>query len=234
MRATKLVLFDIDGTLLLTGGAGGRAIRRAVQTAFSLKRLPGGVCPDGRTDPWIVRELLASCDASAKWSGSLSSSFCETYLECLEEEMDKSPVEVLRGVIPLLERLREAPGHCLGLATGNIENGAWLKLRKAGLDHYFSYGGFGSDSEDRAELVRTAVRRGLTACGISEPAATYVIGDTPHDVAHARRAGAHSIAVASGNYGCEALARSNPDFLVDSLHPAHRILEILRNSAFPL
>jgi phosphoglycolate phosphatase len=223
----KLVLFDIDGTLLLTGGAAGRAIQRAVKAFFGLEELPDGVRPDGKTDPWIVRELLVACDQSSKWNGSLSSSFCETYLKCLEEEMGKSTTEVLPGVMSLLQRLGEAPGYRLGLATGNIEEGAWLKLRKAGLDRFFSYGGFGSDSEDRTEVVRTAVRRGLAASGLREAGPAFVIGDTPFDVFHAREAGARSIAVASGSYGMEALAQSRPDFLVESLHPPDRILEIL-------
>jgi phosphoglycolate phosphatase len=223
----KLVLFDVDGTLLLTGGAGGRAIHRAVKSFFSLDRVPDGVRPDGRTDPWIVRELLVACDQQAKWSGGLSHSFCETYLSCLAEELDHAIIEVLPGVRPLLERLAGRPEYCLGLATGNIEEGAWLKLRKAGLDGYFSYGGFGSDFEDRTEVVRAAVRRGLRACGLNQAGPAFVIGDTPFDVLHAREAGARSIAVASGNYDLKALADSNPDFLVDSLVRADRILEIL-------
>jgi phosphoglycolate phosphatase len=224
----RLVLFDVDGTLLLTHGAGMRALAKAALTHDILEGAFQAVRPDGKTDPQIVRELLRYCGRDQECTPDLLSRFFEDYLSCLRNEMANCrDLRVLPGVRELLVRLSSDPSFRLGLATGNIEEGAWLKLRYAALDSYFRFGGFGSDEEDRTLLIRKAIERGAAGTGSAPPHSAFVIGDTPRDIDHGRAAGATTIAVATGSYSLEELQSHAPDLAVPKLEPIEPVLEFL-------
>lgn len=225
----RLVLFDIDGTLLLTGGAGSRALRRALYEVYGLTEGMEGIRPDGKTDPLIVREALRRNGQDADSQGPLSPAFFPSYVAHLREEIGASGDKfvVLPGVCDLLFKLQNESRFMLGLATGNIEEGARVKLEHAALTSFFSFGGYGSDAEDRTEVVRIAIRRGLERIGPARPEAIFVVGDTPRDIVHAKEAGARTIAVASGVYTREELQHHQPDLLVDRLDPLDPIMTFL-------
>jgi len=211
----RLFLFDVDGTLLATQAAATNRVHKdafgaAVAAVFGV---PGVRVEDvdhsGKTDVWILRLLLArhGVPAAAATPAALAAAQRAMVAFCAARGAELAAgVAVLPGVVALLERLR-ATGACLGLVTGNLEAIAELKVRAAGLAHFFSVGAFGSDAEDRAELVARA-RAAAAALGVGAGApeiATWHAGDTPMDVDAAARAGAAGVAVATGHYTAEAL-----------------------------
>jgi phosphoglycolate phosphatase-like HAD superfamily hydrolase len=225
----RLVLFDVDGTLLLTHGAGMRAFDQAFMQQYGLADAMSLVCPDGKTDPQIAREALAAAGRQMGRSTDELAPLFEKYTALLEREMaDCSRLRVLPGVRELLTELHGDRRFCVGLATGNIASGAWLKLRCAGLDSFFQFGGFGSDAEDRTELIRTAIRRGAETIAPRHAEAVFVVGDTPRDILHGRAAGARTIAVAGGNYSVAELASFGPDLAVAAFDPPGPVLNCLR------
>jgi phosphoglycolate phosphatase-like HAD superfamily hydrolase len=209
-----LLLFDIDMTLISTGGAGIRALDRAFSRLFGLSHALDGVRPHGKTDPAIIRE---ACENQGLDGGPRTQArILDLYAEFLEAEVAESETyQVLPGVEALLEDCRDSPGIVVGLATGNVETGARIKLGRGGLNPYFSFGGFGSDSENRTEVVRTAARRGEAwKGGKIPPADTYVIGDTPMDIAAGREAGFVTIGVATGSYSGKDLLEAGADLVI--------------------
>lgn len=229
--APSVLLFDIDATLLLTGHAGTRAVNRAFQHLYGLGEAMGGVRPDGKTDPMIFREIIEGKLARLSPEREIPR-ITDVYLEYLRDEIERSPgFRVLAGVRELLEALSRAEGFLLGLATGNFEEAAWIKLKRARLERYFDFGGFGSDAENRTEVVRTAVRRAERKLGRPVcPESVFVIGDTPRDILHAHEAGVRSVAVATGRASLEELASFGPDHLVPDLTDTDRLLRIFRRA----
>lgn len=229
MNDEKVLLFDIDATLLKTGYAGLRALDRAFHRLYGVPKATDGIRPAGKTDPLIVREMvekrLPGLDPDQEIPRVV-----ELYVEYLAEEVEVSPgFQVMPGVPELLEALSRLPGILLGLATGNLEKGAYIKLRRAGLGSYFSFGGFGSDSENRTEVVRAAIRRARDRLkGEVTADSVYVIGDTPRDIVHGREAGARTVAVATGGSDMEELARYEPDYLFEDFSCTSRVVEIFR------
>lgn len=226
----KLLLFDIDGTLLLTGGAGSRALNRTLLEFFGLADALGKVRPDGKTDPQIIREALAQAGLNGDSEKALPSDLFPRYTVLLQEELAASAgsLKVLPGVREVLEQLAADEGCLLGIATGNIEAGARLKLEYAGLGSRFSFGGFGSDAEHRTELIRIAMARGGRLVETTPIGATVVIGDTPRDVFHGREAGARTVAVASGRYSEQELEASGADLVLPSLLSREPLLQFLK------
>ncbi|MFO0592857.1 MAG: HAD hydrolase-like protein [Polyangiaceae bacterium] len=198
MRPTVL-LFDIDGTLVSTGGAGRRAIDRAFVLATGREAVIDFSFA-GMTDPAIVRRTLVNMDLPADLAAI--EAVLEAYLTVLEEEVYSAPRFVIHEGIP--EALAAAEGWsrvAVGLGTGNIERGARVKLSRGDLHHRFAFGGFGSDSEDRAELLRKGAERGAARLGATiEECRVVIIGDTPKDVAAAIAIGAESIGVGTGPF----------------------------------
>jgi phosphoglycolate phosphatase len=227
----RLALFDIDGTLILTGGAGMRAFYRALARVFSLAVESEVIRPDGKTDPIIALELLRHFGQESLWTDESRETLFSCYLSCLDEEMNiaggNGHIRVLAGVHELLEALAARPDYALGLVTGNLEAGAKIKLVRAGLDHYFRFGGYGSDSDDRTVLIRMGMERGAQAVAPERVEAAFVIGDTPLDIIHGRAAGAAVIAVASARYSIDELAAHTPDLLVRDLTDLSRILSFM-------
>jgi phosphoglycolate phosphatase len=228
----RLVLFDIDGTLITTGRAGMRAYYRAFQSVFGITMDDDVIRPDGKTDPMIARELLAFSNRSDHWCDSSKEALFETYLACLEQEMcdagDRGLIRVLPGVSGFLDLLSTQPDFAVGLVTGNLEKGARIKLEKAGIHKYFRFGGYGSDSEDRTCLTRIGIERGMEFVAPVPVEAAFIIGDPPYDIIHGHAAGASVIAVASANYSPAELEAHGPDLLIPDLTPAGEIISFMR------
>ena len=231
----RLVLFDIDGTLISTRGAGMRAFYRALHRNFDIAVDGEVIRPDGKTDPVILRELLAYFGLADRWCAAMQEMLFSSYLGYLEDEMaraqERGLIRVLPGVVNLLEMLSRQPDFCVGLATGNLRPGACIKLDKAGLGGYFRFGGYGSDSEDRTELTRIGIERGAQAVAPAPVEGAFVVGDTPLDIIHGHAAGACVVAVASARHRAEDLGRHHPDFLVSDLTPAESIVRFMRGGA---
>jgi phosphoglycolate phosphatase-like HAD superfamily hydrolase len=218
-----IALFDIDGTLLRAGGAGRRSVELALGEV--LDRLECDVSLEsvefaGRTDPWIVRTALTQYGVTA--DDGLIHEVLRRYVTHLPRELELAAAfEVLPGVLALLAELSARDDVLLGLGTGNTEPAAYAKLARGGLDSFFSFGGFGSDHTDRAELLRAGLERGLERTGARRGRArVVVIGDTPYDVAAAQAIGAHCVAVSTGGYDGLALEAAGATVVVSDLSAA--------------
>lgn len=224
MRRPPVLLFDVDGTLVNAGGAG----RRSIEAAFLAHLGPHSSRPswldgmrlDGMTDRLIVREAMAA--GGREFSDAVCDRVLETYLGVLAAEIRGPTYRVLPGVAGLLEELR-GRGAVLGLCTGNVAEGARIKLGHGGIDHYFGFGegdvnGFAHDGEARERIVEAALRRASARLGRRvAPSEALVIGDTPRDVAAARAVGVPVLAVATGRFGAEALAACGADRVLPTL-----------------
>lgn len=215
----KLVLFDIDGTLVLTGGAGVRAMTRACDEIVGSSNALHGVAVAGRTD-WIILsdalELMGR-DLDAQLFAALR----DRYVTYLREEIQvpgHGVKAVMPGIQALLDDLQARDGVYLGLLTGNFEAGARIKLEYFDLWRYFQCGAFGDDAADRNALVPFAVSR-ARECGVPDlaPPDILVVGDTPHDIACARAVGATPVAVATGMFTTEQLRDSGADIVFRDL-----------------
>lgn len=206
---SRLVLFDIDGTILLTAGAGRRAITAALAELVGDNAAFERIRFDGKTDPQIVTELLRAAGDPGPHDGPRIRAVCERYVSLLERELATTTgTRLMPGFPAILDRLERHDGVVLGLLTGNLERGAALKLRAAGLDPArFRVGAYGSDAAHRPDLPSIAARRAEPFFG-REPAGAEVviIGDTPADVACGAGIGARAVAVATGAYSVEQLA----------------------------
>ncbi len=215
--AAKLVLFDIDGTLIDTGGAGARSWSWAFERVFDIRVDIAEHSTAGMTDPAIARATFSETMGRVPSPEELTR-LMAAYQAVLPDFVASSPdYRVLGGVRELLDRLTQ-DGIALGLTTGGLEAVAHVKLGRAGLNRYFLVGGYGSDSEDRVALTRAAIERGERLLeqrlGAGE---VFVVGDTPLDVAAAEGAGAVSVGVASGRYDVAELRAANPDYVLASL-----------------
>ena len=215
----KLVLFDIDGTLVLTGGAGVRAMTRACDELVGSSDALHGVAVAGRTDWIILSDALERMGRDL--DQQLFSALRDRYVTYLREEI-KVPGHGVKAIMPgiqaLLDDLQARDGVYLGLLTGNFEAGARIKLEYFDLWRYFQCGAFGDDAADRNALVPFAVSR-ARECGVPDvaPQDILVVGDTPHDIACARAVGATPVAVATGMFSTEQLRDSGADIVFRDL-----------------
>jgi phosphoglycolate phosphatase-like HAD superfamily hydrolase len=223
-------LFDVDGTLVNAGGAGRRAFERAVADRCGpVDGAMAGLRLDGMTDRLIVREALGILGRP------FEEAFCDAllarYVEHLRDEILGPGYAVLPGVVEVLEALRARDG-LVALCTGNVAEGAKLKLSRGGLDRFFDWGasavyGFAADGEDRTHVVQAALRRAGAWLGRSvTPEEALVIGDTPRDVDAAHAVGIPVLGVATGRYALEELRRAGADHVAPSLADAaaHAVL----------
>jgi phosphoglycolate phosphatase-like HAD superfamily hydrolase len=218
-----ICLFDIDGTLVSSGGAGKAAMEAALHTAFGAAGGAEGVPFSGRTDRAILRDLFAR--NGIEESAENSRRFLTTYLDHLPGTLASHPGKVLAGVGSLLERLHHRADVWLGLLTGNVREGARLKLSHFALYHYFRTGGFGDSHFHRDDVAREALAEIRTHLGERlNQNAIWVIGDTPLDVQCARAIGARVAAVATGFHSVEELAASRPDLLLADLSDPEPLL----------
>lgn len=219
----KLILFDIDGTLLTSGGAGERALRLGFRDRFGIDDDLSSVEIAGRTDSGIVREMLAAHRLPA--TPENIAAFLDGYLHHLAEEIPRTPGRLLPGILPLLDALQPRADIVLALLTGNLARGAEIKLRHYGVWHYFEFGAFADDHHDRNQLGPFAQARARAQRGIEfPPERVFVLGDTPHDIACARAIGAKVIAIATGKFSQADLAAHAPDFLFDDLADSDAVL----------
>jgi phosphoglycolate phosphatase-like HAD superfamily hydrolase len=226
----KLVLFDIDGTILLTDGAGKRAIHRALTDVF------GGTGPqdhrfDGKTDPQIVRELMRHEGHADDHIDRHMSPLLDRYVDYLQEELvtGSNGVQLMPGVHALLDALEERNDVVLGLLTGNLQAGAHAKLSSAGIDPArFQVGAYGSDHELRGELPAVAQRRAREQLGIEVVGPdVVVIGDTPADLHCGTGIGARAIGVATGHYSTAELSEHDPFAVFADLADTARVVSAI-------
>ncbi len=227
-KVGKVLLFDLDWTLIYTGGAGVRALDHAFENLFGVPQAMKKVTPDGKTDPAICREMIRVHLSREPEDGEIEK-LCRGYLDRLAEEIPDGPgYRVLPGIPELLEALSHEERVLLGLGTGNLEEGARIKLARAGLMKYFQFGGYGSDSEDRPTVLRTAVKRVEILAGRTfAQKEVIVIGDNIRDVQAGQAIGAMTVAVATGPMKHEELAKAGPDHLFHDLSDTHRVLSVL-------
>ncbi|UQA59481.1 HAD family hydrolase [Polyangium aurulentum] len=215
MQPTVL-LFDIDGTLINAGGAGRRSMERAFERVTGRADACSHFTFDGMTDRAIVRAGLRAIDRPS--DEPHIDEVIDAYLAALAVEIVESPGYTTHpGVHEVLVHC-ERSGCAMGLGTGNVREGARIKLGRSGLFDRFAFGGFGCDHEDRAELIRVGAERGAERLGCAPgECRVVVIGDTPKDVAAAIAIGAESLAVATGRYDVGALAASGATAVFERL-----------------
>jgi phosphoglycolate phosphatase len=227
----KLVLFDIDGTLMNTGRAGTDAMNIAFAELYQIPNAFAGIHMSGKTDPSILQEALAN--HRLQLDDAALTVFHERYILHLRRTLQEStrPRRLMPGIPLLLDTLRAHADVLLGLLTGNLAMGAQLKLEAFGIWHYFRLGAYGSDAIDRNALVPVAQARARALVGHDfPPAQILVIGDTPRDIACARAYGARVVAVATGSYSAEELQRHEPDHCFADLGDIPTVLRVLTDT----
>jgi phosphoglycolate phosphatase len=226
MKKTRLLLWDIDGTLISTGAAGHRAIEMATAQRFGGSGDLDGVEIAGRTDTGIAHQILAKYGEPI--TEESMQTFLDLYLELLAQELPRSQGHVLPGVLELLTRAESQPDTALGLLTGNLRRGARLKLEHYRLWHFFGFGAFADDHHNRNELGAFALTRAHEGTGQKFlPEEVDVIGDTGHDIACGKAFGARTIAVATGSWPRDRLAEDAPDFLFNDLSNVNDVIATL-------
>ena len=223
----KLLLVDLDGTLLLSGGAGKRALEDVFAARYGKPDAFRGVDPGGKTDPRILREMARNSGVAMERIDRDMPLLCAEYLDRLRVHMPAAPATLMPGVQSFLEAASAADGVLLGLLTGNLEEGARIKLARFDLNGYFSFGAFGSDSEDRNALVPVAVARASALLGrpVAGGRNVVVLGDTALDIECGKAHGAVTIGVATGGTSVEELERHGPDRVFDDLSDAAAVVE---------
>jgi phosphoglycolate phosphatase len=228
---SRLVLFDIDGTLLLTAGAGRRAIVAALRDEVDDPRAFEGIRFDGKTDPQIVAEMLEAAGQVEPRESDRIRRLCERYLGLLAEELERPTTltTVMPGVLPLLDRLEADGGVLLGLLTGNLVEGAALKLRSGGIDpSRFRVGAYGSDAAHRPALPEIAARRAEPFFGrVPRGAEIVIIGDTPADIYCGEAVAARALGVATGSYSVTDLSACGPHAVFEDLSDTELVLDAI-------
>jgi phosphoglycolate phosphatase len=220
MTATRsrpvVVLFDIDETLVHTGGSGARSWSAAFEMLYGISADIGKHSSAGETDPQVGRATFKGVLGRDPSIDELTKIYA-AYLVHLADDIWKSEqYRVLPGAEETLLELGEQ-GIVLGLISGAMEGAARTKLVPANLNQFFLFGAYGSDSPDRTAITKTAIARAASLCEHLRPDDVFVVGDTPHDIEAAKAAGAVSVGVASGHYSAKELAAARPDHVLDSL-----------------
>ncbi len=229
---SRVVLFDIDGTILLSGGAGKRGMEQAFEEIFGVPDAFANIPMSGKTDPQILQEAFREHGISA--THEQVEQFKKRYFELLEQNIRKDLPNkgVFPGVKELLLRLKGMDDVHVGLLTGNWRRGAEIKLGYFGLWDYFEFGAFGDDSIDRNELLPFALERfhkmKKTHPEVG-PERVVVIGDTPNDIRCAHVHGARAVAVATGHYSVEELAAKGADLTLKNLENPDIIIDWIRS-----
>ena len=222
-----LILFDIDGTLARAGPA-----KVAFETAMLETYGTAGPVESydfsGKTDPQIVRELLAAAEVEDAVVDAGLTGLWDRYIGELESRISSNPMKLLPGVASLIEALDSEPDVALGLVTGNIIRGAQLKLGSVGLREYFEVGAYGSDHEVREYLPAIALERAFEAWGVRfPPESAVIVGDTPRDVACGKHVGSRTVAVATGRIPREQLETTGADAVFDDFSDVGSVIEAL-------
>jgi len=226
-KTFKCLLFDLDGTLISTGGAGIRALESAFLRKFQLEGAGRGVDPSGKTDPEIIREMFLK-HLGRDCRDEDMQTVQKAYLNTLRAECDRSPkYRVMEGIPELLSKLRKSR-ILMGLGTGNLEKGAKIKLARAKLNRFFPFGGYGSDSENRTMLLKIAVQKAQRhAGGKLKPEDVIVVGDTVRDIHAAHEAHFKVISVGTGGTPAGKLRSMNPDLYVPNFSRPEKIIRMI-------
>jgi phosphoglycolate phosphatase len=228
----RFILFDIDGTLVDSGGAGSQALGLALEEMTGIKDGFRGINFAGKTDLLIMREVLTKLEIES--TDMWMNDFLSRYLSHLQIAVHNGKGHVKPGISDLLVRLQEEEDCFLGLLTGNFEHGARVKLERFSLNPFFPVGAFGSDFEDRNLLLPVAVRRLADAIGVVlNYQECVVVGDTPRDVECAHAWGAACVAVATGPYSIEQLRETAADAVLHDLTDTENIIDWLRRQTDP-
>lgn len=224
----KLVLLDVDGTILLTKGTGRPAMSAALERVLGRPVVTDGVAFSGKTDVQIMRDILTASGRDPNLDEDTLSSALAAYQSELPIHLNPDRVQVLPGVRELIQALHDAREVCLGLLTGNLKRTAFLKLAAVGLDGYFVFGAFGSDHEDRTCLPPIAMERATELTNHTfPPDDVYVVGDTTHDVACGRACGCRTIAVCTGHFSREELEAASPDLICDDFADYRSVFDFI-------
>lgn len=222
----RLILFDVDCTLIATLGAGVKALQEIVQRRYGKEDAFSDIEIAGRTDMAIATSILRKYHEEPNADNLRS--FFQEYLSGLERSLPQLHGEVLPGIREILERIKSRPDRVLALLTGNLRRGAELKLRHYGLWHFFEFGAFADDHHDRNQLGRFARERAREKHGHEfDGAQIDVIGDTGHDIACGRAFGARTIAVATGSWSFERLQKCAPDYLFQNFSEVEHVMNTL-------
>lgn len=227
-NSQRVLFFDIDGTMLSTGGAGQKAMERALVEEFGVDFPFDGILTAGRTDCGIADEIFERFQLTD--TPAERRRFELSYLERLPDCLGELPGSLLPGVRELLELLRDHEHAIICLLTGNYVEGAWIKLRHFQIDHFFQSGGFGDDHPHRDDVARLALSN--AAEYLQRPlngTESCVIGDTPADIQCARAINARAVAVATGMYDLQQLKGHRPDYVFGDLSCTDRVLDVLMN-----
>ena len=213
----KILLFDIDGTLIRTGGAGIRAMSRSFKEVMGWEQALAKISPAGLSDR-LIANLISQKIQGQDMSAVDQAEVFKVYFKHLRTEL-KNNIEqykILPGIKKFLDFFSLQQGYLIGLGTGNLEEGARIKLEFGKLNRYFKFGGFGSDSQKRPEILNMAVKRAQDLLGTTiSPDQVVIIGDTQHDIQAAKAIGARSIAVATGPLKVSQLFTFSPDVVVE-------------------
>jgi phosphoglycolate phosphatase len=219
----RLLLFDIDGTLINSGGAGVEALKVALKERFGIDDDLDDIEFAGMTDSGIVKNILNKHKIPANPENIAA--FLDSYVHFLPDELPRRKGHLLPGILELLNKLKSRSHVVLALLTGNVSRGAQLKLGHYGVWHFFEFGAFADDHHDRNELGSFACARAKEKHGRDFVAAEIdVIGDTPRDIACGKALGARTIAVATGSCSREKLAEHRPDILIDDFSDVDRLI----------
>jgi phosphoglycolate phosphatase len=224
----RLILFDIDGTILSAHGVSAAALGAALEDSFGTRGAMDGYDYSGKTDPQIVRELMRGAGFDDAEIDRRMGCMLDRYTTRLAGSLRPAHVQPKPGIEALLEALAGDPRARLALLTGNLEPCARLKLAPLGVNHHFAFGAFGSDHEDRYQLPALALARGRAASGIPfEGRDLVVVGDSVHDVRCGRSLGVRSVAVATGKTPPEALAAAGAEALLPDFSDTARSLRAI-------
>ncbi|MBD3375998.1 HAD hydrolase-like protein [candidate division KSB1 bacterium] len=223
----KLLLWDIDGTLIMTGGAGMRAMDRAFKDLFNVEKALQGVNMAGRTDTSIIQDAMKKY--GIHYSEPIFQQYKEQYYRYIAEEIQVDHPEkmIMNGIQELLETLEKRQDIVLALLTGNWEKSGRIKLAHFGLDRYFEFGAFADDSGIRNDLLPFAIKRFQERYGyVPDKRHTYIIGDTPADINCAKPYDVVSVAVAAAHYSRHELLVYEPDYLFDDFSDLQEVTKI--------
>lgn len=222
----KLLLWDIDGTLISTGMAGVNAFLLAIEKVFGIQTTRDGVEFAGRTDIRIMHSMFKKLSIAATVENL--ENLKKAYFQCLAEELPRHQGKVHPGILEILQESQKRKDIVLGLLTGNLSRAAELKLTHYKIWHFFEFGVFADDSMDRNELGPIALRRAMEKYKHEfAPKNVLIIGDTPHDIECGKVIGAQTIAVATGGYSYEKLQPHSPTILFHDLKDTQKFFEVM-------
>jgi phosphoglycolate phosphatase len=226
--AKRLVLFDVDGTLLSTGAAARTTFASALRDVYGTTGDIEGYAFEGRLDPLIVADLMRGAGVADETIAARRTDALALYLDRLEEALAERPPVLKPGVVELLDALEKVPGLVLALLTGNVERGARLKLSSAGIWHRFTFGVWGDDGSCRDELGPVALTRARPVTGVSFAGSEcVVVGDSRHDVACGLSLGARAVAVGTGRTALPALRAAGAHALLQDFSDTREALEAI-------